>query len=253
VALYLFSNPKAYPLPNHPANSDDPLGIQGNFVGPSANFTRNDQGDAKIDWQFHTSDKLLSVYSQGYATDGTTADPLPVNFQSRTPTRTISLTLIGANDFVIHGELLHYELWKDSLHQRRQQPTHPNLRLTGNQLVGIREILSRQRVSVLRTSMEQQRRISEWLWNQSIPEIFIDNVFGYSDNFTWQKGRHLMKFGAGLSVISKIASIRKRWELGAFNYNGEYSATPPRLRLNRHALPIRRLSADRVQECRSVR
>jgi hypothetical protein len=28
------------------------------------------------------------------------------------------------------------------------------------------------------------------------PEIFIDNVFGYADNFTWQKGRHLLKFGA---------------------------------------------------------
>ena len=27
------------------------------------------------------------------------------------------------------------------------------------------------------------------------PEIFIDNVFEYADDLTWQRGRHLLKFG----------------------------------------------------------
>ncbi len=80
VARYLFSNLKAYPLPNHPAVQGDPLGINGNFVGPGASFSQNDQGDAKIDWLLDTADKLTFRYSQGYAEDGTTADPLPVNF-----------------------------------------------------------------------------------------------------------------------------------------------------------------------------
>jgi hypothetical protein len=61
VALYLFGNPKAYPLPNHPADSGDPLGINGNFVGPGASFSENDQGDAKVDWQLRPGDKSLSA------------------------------------------------------------------------------------------------------------------------------------------------------------------------------------------------
>jgi len=78
VALYLFNNPKAYPLPNNPTS--DPLGIYNNFIGPSASFSQNDQGDAKVDWQLRTGDKVSFRYSQGYAADGTTSDPLPVNF-----------------------------------------------------------------------------------------------------------------------------------------------------------------------------
>jgi len=70
VAKYLFSNPKAYPLPNNPTS--DPMGIQNNFVGPSASFSENDQGDAKVDWQLRASDKFAFRYSQGYAQDGQT-------------------------------------------------------------------------------------------------------------------------------------------------------------------------------------
>ncbi|HEY1805740.1 MAG TPA: hypothetical protein VGG45_14790, partial [Terracidiphilus sp.] len=59
------------------------------------------------------------------------------------------------------------------------------------------------------------------------PEIFIDNVFGYSDNFTWQKGRHLLKFGGEFIRYQQNSFYPGNdGELGAFNYNGQYSANP---------------------------
>ncbi len=83
VATYLFGNTSAYPLPNNASISEsDPTGIFNNFVGPSGSFATNDQGDAKIDWHLGNSDALSFRYSQGYAADGATADPLPVQFPS---------------------------------------------------------------------------------------------------------------------------------------------------------------------------
>ena len=59
------------------------------------------------------------------------------------------------------------------------------------------------------------------------PEIFVDNVFGYSDNFTWQKGRHLLKFGGEFLRYEQNSFYPGNdGELGAFNYTGGYSANP---------------------------
>src|SRR6202789_2447471 len=78
VAAYLAGNPKAYPPPNNPPS--EPLGIFNNFIGPSGSFVKNDQGDAKVDWNFRPSDVFFFRYSQGYARDGQTANPVPVQF-----------------------------------------------------------------------------------------------------------------------------------------------------------------------------
>ena len=80
VAKFLFANPAAYPLPNNPTT--DPLGIENNYIGPSNKYRRNDQGDVKIDWNLHTSDVISARYSQGLGQDGTSTDPIPVEFPS---------------------------------------------------------------------------------------------------------------------------------------------------------------------------
>ena len=252
VALYLFSNPKAYPLPNHPANSDDPLGIQGNFVGPSANFTRNDQGDAKIDWQFHTSDKLSFRYSQGYATDGTTADPLPVNFPIANTypdhffdanwVRTISSSMV--NSFTTNYGRIRFI---------NGVSTDPSgiFGLTGNQLVGIPGNPQQTAgFSSQNFNGTSNAGYPSGFGTNPSPEIFIDNVFGYSDNFTWQKGRHLMKFGAEFVRYQQNSFYPGNdGELGAFNYNGEYSANPaPPSSESGTPYPFADFLLDRVQD-----
>src|ERR1700742_2755548 len=66
VAQFLFSHPNAYPLPNRINPRDPYLNVYQNYVGPSKVFSRNDQGDAKIDWHPRANDVISGRYSQGY-------------------------------------------------------------------------------------------------------------------------------------------------------------------------------------------
>jgi hypothetical protein len=230
VALYLFSNLKAYPLPNNPVNLGvDPLGIQNNFIGPSAGFSQNDQGDGKIDWQLHTGDKLAFRYSQGYAADGTTADPLPVNFPiaNNYPdhffdanwVHTLSSSMV--NSFTANYGRIRFN---------NGVSTDPTgiFGLTGNKVVGIPGNPQQTAgFSAQNFNGTSGAGYPSGFGTNPSPEIFIDNVFGYSDNFTWQKGRHLMKFGGEFLRYEQNSFYPGNdGELGAFNYNGQYSANP---------------------------
>jgi hypothetical protein len=224
VATYLFSNPKAYPLPNNPTS--DPLGIYNNFIGPGAGFSQNDQGDAKVDWQLHAGDKLAFRYSQGYAADGTTADPLPVNFPiaNNYPdhffdanwVHTLSPSMV--NSFTTNYGRIRFN---------NGVSTDPSgiFGLNGNSVVGIpgnpQQTAGFSAQNFNNTSGDYYP--SGFGTNPS-PEIFIDNVYGYSDNFTWQKGRHLMKFGGEFLRYQQNSFYPGNdGELGAFNYTGQYS------------------------------
>jgi hypothetical protein len=227
VALYLFGNSKAYPLPNNPTS--DPLGIQNNFVGPSASFSQNDQGDAKIDWQFRTGDKFAFRYSQGYAADGTTADPMPVNFPiaNNYPdhffdanwVHTLSPSMV--NSFTADYGRVRFN---------NGVSTDPTgiFGLTGNTVVGIPgKPQQTSGFSSQNFNGTGGAGYPSGFGTNPSPEIFIDNIFGYSDNFTWQKGRHLMKFGGEFLRYQQNSFYPGNdGELGAFNYNGAYSANP---------------------------
>ena len=79
------------------------------------------------------------------------------------------------------------------------------------------------------------------------PEIFIDNVFGYSDNLTWQKGRHLLKFGAEFLRYQQNSFYPGNdGELGAFNYTGDYTSNP--YAQNSSLYPFADFLLDRVQD-----
>jgi len=234
VAKYLFSNLKAYPAPNNPTS--DPVGIQNNFIGPSASFTKNDQGDAKVDWQLSPSDKAAFRYSQGYATDGTTADPLPVDFPiaNNYPdhffdanwVHTVSPSMV--NSFTANYGRIQFN---------NGVTTDPSgvFGLTGNQVVGIPGNPQKTAGFSLQNftsgpgnspSTGGAGYPASFGANPS-PEIFVDNVYGYSDNFTWQKGRHLLKFGGEFLRYEQNSFYPGNdGELGTFNYSGVYSENP---------------------------
>ena len=247
VALYLFSNPKAYPLPNNPTS--DPLGIFNNFIGSSAGFSRNDQGDGKIDWQLRTADKFAFRYSQGYAADGTTADPLPVQFPiaNNYPDHFFdanwvhTLTSSMVNSFTANYGRIQFN---------NGVSTDPSgiFGLTGNKLVGIpgnpQETAGFSSQNFNGTSGNGYP--SGFGTNPS-PEIFVDNVFGYSDNFTWQKGRHLLKFGGEFLRYEQNSFYPGNdGELGAFNYTGGYTSNP--YASNASLYPFADFLLDRVQD-----
>jgi len=249
VAKYLFSNPKAYPLPNNATS--DPMGIYNNLIGPAASTQHNNQGDAKIDWQLHANDKFFFRYSQGEAGDATTATALPVSFPIANdyPDHFFDANWVHTvSPAIVNSLTANY----GRIRFNNGLSTDPSgiFGLTGNQLVGIPG-------NPQQTSGFSLQNFTNSGGNGAFggatgypaafgtnpePEIFIDNVFGYSDNFTWQKGRHLMKFGAEFLRYEQNSFYPGNdGELGAFNYSGQYSTigTP---------YPFADFLLDRVQD-----
>jgi len=230
VALYLFGNPKAYPLPNNPVDlAADPTGTFNNFVGPSGSFNKNDQGDAKVDWHLGTRDAMSFRYSQGYAQDGQTADAVPVLFPiaDNYPDHLFDANWVHSfSPSIVNSFTADY----GRIRFNNGVSTDPSgiFGLTGNQVVGIPGN-PQQTAGFSSQNFSDQGADgypSQFGTNPS-PEIFIDNIFGYSDNLTWQKGRHLLKFGGEFLRYQQNSFYPGNdGELGAFSYNGVYSASP---------------------------
>ena len=232
VAQYLFSHQNIYPLPNNPTS--DPLGIQNNFVGPNAKFQRNDQGDVKVDWHLHASDIISGRYSQGIGQDGQTANPIPVQFPTASTypdhlftvnwTRTISPSIVN--------------LARASYARIRYNSgvtTDPSgvFGLTGNSTVGIPSTAQQAAGFSLQSYTTQGTTANQGVGSISsvganpLPEIFIDNVYEYADNLTWQHGRHLFKFGGEFFRYQQNSFYPGNdGELGSFTYSGQYTANP---------------------------
>lgn len=231
VALYLFAHPNVYPLPNNPTG--DPLGIQNNLSGPSGQFQRNDQGDIKIDWHFRTKDVVSSRYSQGYAQDGQTKEPIIVEFPSASNYPDHLFTTDWTHTFnaaIVNSLRASYA----RIRFNSGVTTDPSgvFGLQGNSVVGIPSQaqqtagFSQQNFSNAGTSSSGVGQISSFGANPT-PEVFIDNVFQYGDDLTWQKGKHLIKIGAELTRYQQNSFYPGNdGELGYFNYTGQFSALP---------------------------
>jgi hypothetical protein len=232
VALYLFAHPNVYPLPNNPTG--DPLGIQNNFSGPSGQFQRNDQGDVKIDWHFRTKDVISGRYSQGYAQDGQTKEPIAVEFPSASNYPDHLFSTDWTHTFspaVVNSLRASYA----RIRYNSGVTTDPSgvFNLQGNSVVGIPSQaqqtagFSQQNFSNAGTTSSGVGQISSVGANPT-PEVFIDNVFQYGDNLTWQKGKHLIKIGAELTRYQQNSFYPGNdGELGSFSYTGQFSAPPP--------------------------
>ena len=234
VAQYLFSNPQAYPLPNNP--TADPSGIFNNFVGPSNSTVKNDQGDVKIDYHFRGRDVISGRYSQGDARDATVSDPIPVYFPSASdyPDHLGTGTWIHTFSPAIVNSL------RGSYARIRFNSgvtADPSgiFGLNGNQLVGIPSPAQETAGFSLQSfdgvesgpPSSSGNGVPSSFGANPTPEIFIDNVFEYSDNLTWQKGRHLLKFGAEFTRYQQNSFYPGNdGELGDFSYSGKYSSNP---------------------------
>jgi hypothetical protein len=224
VAAYLFSNAAAYPLPNNPTT--DPAGIYNNFVGPSGSFATNDQGDVKIDWHYGTRDVMAFRYSQGYAGDGTTADPLPVQFPSASnyPDHLFAASWVHTfSPAIVNIFNANY----GRIRFNSGVTTDPSgiFGLNGNTLVGIPST-AQLTAGFSSQSMDNSGNgeISNVGANPT-PEIFIDNIFGYADSLTWQRGKHLFKFGGNFLRYQQNSFYPGNdGELGFFDYSGVYSS-----------------------------
>jgi hypothetical protein len=241
VAQFLFNpaNVKAYPLPN--IATSDPSGILNNFAGPGNSTEKNDQGDVKIDYHFRSNDIISGRYSQGTARDATVTDPIPVFFPSAsnypdhlatgTWTHTFSPAIINS----FRGSYARIRF-------NSGVTTDPSgiFGLNGNSVVGIPGPPQQTAGFSLQSfngqesgppgpgsaGSPQNGALSSFGANPT-PEIFIDNVFEYSENLTWQRGRHLLKFGAEFTRYQQNSFYPGNdGELGDFTYTGGYTSNP---------------------------
>jgi hypothetical protein len=223
VAIYLFSHPNIYPLPN--ATGTDPTGVQNDYQGQTASFQRNDQGDVKIDYHFREKDVISGRYSQGYAQDATTKEPIPVEFPSASnyPDHLFSSDWTHTfNSAIVNSLRASYA----RIRYNSGVTTDPSgvFGLTGNSVVGIP---SQAQLTAGFSSQAFSGTVVSNFGANPTPEVFIDNVFQYGDNLTWQKGKHLIKFGAELTRYQQNSFYPGNdGELGTFSYTGQFSANP---------------------------
>ena len=230
VALYLYAHPNVYPLPNN--STSDPLGINNNYIGPTASFQRNDQGDVKVDWHLRQGDVISARYSQGYAQDGHPKEPIPVQFPSASnyPDHLFTTTWTHPFSSAIVNEI------RASYARVRFNSgvtTDPSgiFGLNGNSLVGIPSQaqltagFSQQNFNTIGNSTGNGK--VSGLGANPTPEVFIDNVFQYGDDLTWQRGKHLVKFGTELTRYQQNSFYPgNNGELGYFNYTGQFTTAP---------------------------
>ena len=192
VAKFLFANPAAYPLPN--ATPDDKI-AHNNYVGPSSNINRTNQGDAKIDWKAGSRDSLSARYSMMRNQNGTSAVAVPATFP-------FSFGAVAYTSFVLN-EI--HTFSNNAVNEFRAgfgrntflsgSPTDPSglFGTSGNQKVGLS---LPQAVYVGFTQQQFGSSPMNSVGDSGIGQYFALNNFLYGDDFSLQLGRHLIKVGA---------------------------------------------------------
>ncbi len=221
VYSFISANPALYPLPNHAPGSDSP--VTDNFVGSTSTRYYNEQGDVKVDYTPTKADRYSVRYTQGQA-GGITTSQILTTFPGRDTypdkgvainwVRTISPSLI--NEFRAGFTRIR---WKSGI------PTDPSgvFGLSGDAKVGIPFAQPYPGFASQTTSNTGLSNIG----TSGSPTIIIDNTFSYSDDLTWQHGKHLFKGGVQLLRYQQNQFYAgNQGAMGIFTYNGNFTQNP---------------------------
>ena len=216
VARNLFSNAALYPSANQ--TGVGALGITNNYGRASASKLDNHQGDVKIDYRLSAKDNLMGRWSRGSYESIGRQNPLPTQLTSgqSSPTqsavvnwnRTISANLVNEAR-VAFSRVVIRDLALD---------WSGLLGLDGNQKLGIP---GGQPIAGL-SSIGMGQGLS--VGGAGVISNTGDNKFIYYNNLTWQKGRHLLKFGGQLMRYQQNRYYSgNNGVLGFFTHNGSVS------------------------------
>lgn len=221
VAKALFADPKLYPISNN--NGAGALGVVNNYLSTSASGVNNDQGDAKIDYRVSDKDNVSGRFSIGRAYSIPVRAALPTSISSTSAypttggvmswTRTISPTIV--NEARVAFTRIRLTDTVIDLYGLFGSTGNQKLGIPGGQPVpGIS--------SVSLGSTEGLSSIgSIGLGNDS-----ITNEYQYSDNFTKQLGRHVLKFGGQAARYQQNRYYSgNNGQLGSFTYDGRYTGS----------------------------
>ncbi|HTX42003.1 MAG TPA: TonB-dependent receptor [Acidobacteriaceae bacterium] len=221
VAVYLFAHPEAYPLPNRTPTD----GIaQNDYLGYQKSFTGNDQGDLRIDYTLDARDSIMGRYSRGDAYDGVAHPVLPISFPA-------------ADDYPVWGLVLNWThvLSTSVVNELRASFTrlgygNSNIEdptglfgVGGNAAVGIPGPQSYAGFSEMDMTSGTIGSFgtTDGIYGKR------DNNFLYADDFTWQHGKHVSKFGAEfLRYQQNNFDPGNDGTLGLFEFSGQFTGDP---------------------------
>ncbi len=218
-ASVLFKDNALYPLPN--STGTGALGVVNNYSGSAANFLKNHQGDAKVDWRAGDKDNFMFRYSQGFYTDGVLRPVLPTSGASVKEgptvgavaawTRTVTSAII--NDF-------RYGFTRTVIIDTFSDPF--GTQTDGNAKLGI----PASQLSPGFSSMGPGEGLST-IGNTGILSDGKDNKYHLSETLTISKNRHFLRFGAnGVRYQQNRFYSGNNGALGSFGYSALFSGSP---------------------------
>ncbi len=220
IALYLFSHPNVYPLPN--AAPTDGIAAK-DLQGPSRSFKANNQGDIKIEYDPRPADKITGFYSMGTGFDGKTtflaiSFPVANNF----PTK-----LGGANWVHVFSPAIvnSARIGFTRVQWVQGVPSDPSgiFGLNGNTIVGIG---GPPQTYPGYAAQNISGNISAG-GNAAFIGSIVDNTFSYIDNLTWQHGQHLLSIGVqAIRYQNAYTTDNNAGFLGQLSYTGDYTSNP---------------------------
>ncbi|MDQ2833718.1 MAG: TonB-dependent receptor [Acidobacteriota bacterium] len=220
VAKFLFAHPALYPLPN--ATPTDGVAAN-NYQGTTRTFTTNNQGDAKIEFDPRASDKITAFYSMSSANDGAKA-VLAISFPSvnQYPTKLGGMNWVHIlSPSIVNSARIGFT----RVIYQQSNPTDPTglFGLTGNAAVGIA-------FGAQSDPGYSFQSIGGGITGGGAPAFdanIIDNTFTYTDNLTWQLGRHLISTGVqAIRYQYNYTTNNNAGFLGTLTYSGDFTSNP---------------------------
>lgn len=221
VVQYLVAHPEIYPLPNATPTGGSP--IANNYTGSQQSRSRNDQGDAKIDWTPTEKDRISFRYLQGEG-DDFQRNPLVINFP--TP-----------GDYPAKGFTLNYIRTFNAKIVNEFRCCFFRTRYTNSQPYDATGLFGSHGNSVVGIGGPAQQ--VPGFAQQNFPNggvgvvgsigggtDQVENIFNYADNLTIQHGRHLFKMGVQFMRYQQNYSNANGGALGSFGFSGSFTSNP---------------------------
>lgn len=219
VAKYLAAHPADYPTPNA---APDPSTYIPRYDGAVRSYVVNNQFDAKVDWTPSLKDRISGFYAQSRARDGSTTI-FPISFPG---VNSFPTTLFGSSWVHTFSPAIVNQVnigfTRTNWNQGVPIDYIGSFGLTGDQQVGIPFGVQR-----FVGFSGQNITGASTIGNQAAPQLLIDNTYGYSDNLTLLRGRHLFTIGVQATRYQQdYTQSQNAGALGFFHYSGVFTQSP---------------------------
>jgi hypothetical protein len=194
-----------------------------NYEAPYHQYKGNNQGDAKLEYDLRANDKITGFYAVSHAYDGST----PVLAISFPGVNLYPTWIVGSNWVHTFSPALvnsgRAGFTRTDWNQGFPEDPTGAFGTSGNSKVGIP------------FPNQAYNGFSNQGINNGISSIgtsaydggIIDNTYSYSDNLTWQRGRHFLSMGVQATRYqNNYPTGNNDGYLGSLNYSGAFTADP---------------------------